>query len=1051
MKKSTRIISLFLIAIMFLSMFSVSSFAAETESDIILTLTDRNLNSVSLKWNEIPDGTKYEIQRSTDGGKYFERIGYSNDAEYLDSSLKSDTEYTYRVRSCIGLFHFSDFSNTVIVMTSPDLGTDLLNLGVGNIHTFGLKKDCEYIVNSSDDTVVSISSDGVVKALKEGSAVISVANSDNGKSVCSVNVLKAPSKISLNKTKLDMGLNEGYSLTAKTDYSLSVAQVKYTSSDESIASVDDNGKVIANKKGSATITAKTYNGLSATCAVIVKDAPSSVSFNVPELELGIGGMFDLNTKVNSGAGAVIRTFSSDNPTVASVDASGIVKGILVGTAVITTEVYNGVSAKCVVTVSEKTGSIDLSKYSAVLGVGEKYSINARLTGTSGTLSYSSNNKSVATVNSTGIITAVGKGDAVITVKSSTGLYSYFNVSVKAAPKSLTLNKTKIKTMGIGEKYKLKYTLSSGSVSSKITFTSSNKKVVTVDGTGMLTAKGEGNATITVSAFNGVKASCVVYVKKAPKSIDLNYTKYKLSLNTTVDLDSKVNSGAGGYYRAYTTDNSEVATVNSSGVVTGKSVGNAKVTVTLYNGVKKDCLVEVVDQPASISYKYPSLTMGVGEEFTNTVNYTGGSESSHSVKYSTSNDKIATVDSNGKITAKKVGTATVSAVSANGLKTTSKITVKNAPSSISFPSDGTTLYVGDTYTLKAKLPDNTASLQREWSSSNKNVATVKTNGVITAKAKGTATITVKTFNGKKDTFKVTVKIVNYKKAYTSARVNSDIKALQKAYPDIIELGTIGKSAKGADIPLLKLGKGSQKALICAGIHSREYLTVGFTMRSIEEYAQAYYSSTGKYGNYDMKELLDRYTLYIVPVINPDGMDIVTNKQKTLFDKKTKTTEYKGNANGVNLNRNFPFAWDKITNGSTLGSESYKGKSAGSEPETKALMQLCKENNFNWMISMHLYGNNVFWRDDKNGVINGDKAFADKLNKVCGFVESPSTKAVNDYGGGFENWFRSTYKKPGLCVELVALDKNYRYEISKTSDFDKLTNWTKTKYTFIQGML
>ena len=117
----------------------------------------------------------------------------------------------------------------------------------------------------------------------------------------------------------------------------------------------------------------------------------------------------------------------------------------------------------------------------------------------------------------------------------------------------------------------------------------------------------------------------------------------------------------------------------------------------------------------------------------------------------------------------------------------------------------------------------------------------------------------------------------------------------------------------------------------------------------------------------------------------------------------------------------------------------------------MMTLCEIHEFEWMYSMHLYGNNIYWRDKVNGVIPGDEALVNKLNKACGFIISPSTTDVNSYGGGFENWFRQTYKKPGFCVELVPLDRNYRYEIERTKDFNNLTNWSKTKYAFIQGMI
>ncbi len=300
-------------------------------------------------------------------------------------------------------------------------------------------------------------------------------------------------------------------------------------------------------------------------------------------------------------------------------------------------------------------------------------------------------------------------------------------------------------------------------------------------------------------------------------------------------------------------------------------------------------------------------------------------------------------------------------------------------------------------------------------------------------------------------KNTSKTVNYEKAYTSDKVISDVKSLKRNYRSVIETDVIGYSPKGSPIPLIKLGNGEKKALITAGIHSREYLTISFTMRCVEEYAEAYCSDTGMYGDYDMVKLLDEYTLYIVPMSNPDGLDIVTDKQKTLFDDSYKDETYARNANGVNLNRNFPFAWEQITDSQGPELSTYKGAYAASEPETQALMKLCENNSFEWLYSMHLFGNNVYWRDSENGVIPGDEELADKLSSVCGFYKSPESTDPNGYGGGFENWFRAEFNKPAFCVELVPLEQNYQFEISRTIEFNTLTNWEITRFAFIQGML
>lgn len=149
----------------------------------------------------------------------------------------------------------------------------------------------------------------------------------------------------------------------------------------------------------------------------------------------------------------------------------------------------------------------------------------------------------------------------------------------------------------------------------------------------------------------------------------------------------------------------------------------------------------------------SITLGVKE--THALKLSGVK------KYSTSNKKVARVTQKGVITAVKVGKATITATSNTGKKTRIKVTVLKAPAAVSVKPSKKTMKVGQTVQLKASLPKKTASWKLTWTSSNKAVATVSSKGIVEAIAPGTATITVKTFNGKKATCKVTVKHPAYK--------------------------------------------------------------------------------------------------------------------------------------------------------------------------------------------------------------------------------------------------------------------------------------------------
>ncbi len=180
----------------------------------------------------------------------------------------------------------------------------------------------------------------------------------------------------------------------------------------------------------------------------------------------------------------------------------------------------------------------------------------------------------------------------------------------------------------------------------------------------------------------------------------------------------------------------------------KAVNNAKATqkqVDTANSNLKKAIKGLVKLKVTATKK---ATLGKGEKY---------SVAAKNCTYTTSNKKVAAVSSKGAVTAKGTGKATVKAIHKNGKVTVYNLTVKKAPSKISkvTPSKKT-LKKGKKVTLKVKLPSGTASNKITYSTSNKKTATVNAKGVVTAKKKGKATITVKTFNGKKKKVTITVK-------------------------------------------------------------------------------------------------------------------------------------------------------------------------------------------------------------------------------------------------------------------------------------------------------
>lgn len=276
----------------------------------------------------------------------------------------------------------------------------------------------------------------------------------------------------------------------------------------------------------------------------------------------------------------------------------------------------------------------------------------------------------------------------------------------------------------------------------------------------------------------------------------------------------------------------------------------------------------------------------------------------------------------------------------------------------------------------------------------------------------------------------------------------VSTLRSEYNALIRVYTLGYTTTGRAIPLITVGNGEKKALVTGAIHAREHLTTKYLLRCIEEYCYEIEAGDGMLGNYDLKQLFSQYTLYVVPCINPDGLEIVLSQ---LSIKKgvsvDKLVDYKANYNGVDLNRNFPIAWEAIDNGVTKPSGFFfKGYKSASEKETQALMSLCESNEFDFLISVHVKGNCIFWGDTYNTKLNSTyKAFAKDVARDSGLYVTEPTKKASSYGGGFENWFRHKYSRPGICVELVdneiiinpCTKENY-------VAFNDTVNYEKTKF-------
>ena len=276
----------------------------------------------------------------------------------------------------------------------------------------------------------------------------------------------------------------------------------------------------------------------------------------------------------------------------------------------------------------------------------------------------------------------------------------------------------------------------------------------------------------IKAFTDNETTTTVDVEK----VSLNKSATTLTEGESETLTATItpSNATGDKTVKWSSSNAEVAAVDSNGKVTAKKAGTAVITATSSNRKTASCTVtvkqkEIAITGISLNKSTTSITEGESETLTATItpsNATGDK----TVKWSSSNAEVAAVDSNGKVTAKKAGTAVITATSSNRKTASCTVTVKQkeiAITGISLNKSTTSITEGESETLTATITPSNATGDKtvKWSSSNAEVAAVDSNGKVTAKKAGTAVITATSSNRKTASCTVTVK---QKDTYTGLR-------------------------------------------------------------------------------------------------------------------------------------------------------------------------------------------------------------------------------------------------------------------------------------------
>lgn len=248
------------------------------------------------------------------------------------------------------------------------------------------------------------------------------------------------------------------------------------------------------------------------------------------------------------------------------------------------------------------------------------------------------------------------------------------------------------------------------------------------------------------------------------------------------------------------------------------------------------------------------------------------------------------------------------------------------------------------------------------------------------------------------------------------------ALMKSY-SFLKVYTIGKSVNQVPLYALRLGCGPRKVHINASHHGNEWLTTFILMRTIEMLCKALKNGESLYGIY-IKELLQRVTYDFVPMVNPDGVMLCLEGTKSEYFTKAHLkwnegsfdfSRWKANARGVDLNRNYDagfLAYQHISEVHTPSFAYYAGPYPESEPESKALADLTRRQQYDIVLAYHTQGEMIYWTYDNLYVATAQE-YAKIFEEVSGYIlEEPEPLAAS---GGYKDWFIKTFRKPGFTIE------------------------------------
>ena len=575
------------------------------------------------------------------------------------------------------------------------------------------------IYESSDTTVADINPiTGYVTTKKNGVVSIKAYLEDYHDVLDTCELVVASNDVlveSINLSQNNIDLLVGNTHLLKYEYypkDAGLHNFSYSSSDPEIIKVNYNGEVTALKPGKAVINIiEEVSGQSVQQEFTVykknikndeKYIVSSIKLSTNKLNLNVQGEYQATATVYPEDVNQTISWSSIDPNIATVTDNGLIKALDYGQTKIIATAIDGTNKIIELNVQEE--EIPVTKINADninITIDNSKKINATIepkNATNQSIIFSSDDESIATVNKNGEVYGTSKGNTIITLTDADEkVVTKIKVSVIEDKNSVPVSNIKLSTTAVtidaGSSVTVNATVIPNNATKKnITWSSENTNIATVSN-GMIYGKAPGTTNIVVRA-NQVYRKIAVLVKPIPvKSVRLNENNVKLGIGAETKLYAIFTpSNATNKNISWMSSNNNIATVNSSGLVTAKSKGQATIIATASNGQLAKCTITVTNekiQVSSLTLSSSQYTVKVNEKVAITPIITPSNATNQRIKITSSNSNIASVQSDGSIKGIKEGIVQITAKTDNGKVASAFVIVKNKKASVNY-LDGKTI-------------------------------------------------------------------------------------------------------------------------------------------------------------------------------------------------------------------------------------------------------------------------------------------------------------------------------------------------------------------------